>query len=109
LTYVFVLKPVEGNPDPEHPSASYAEPAKLTIRMHLRRLTRLTNGFSKKIVSHDHSVALLMTYFVLRTPPLTPRDRWSRIASLARAMIGCHCPADRVGDRTVATIVVEQA
>jgi hypothetical protein len=33
------------------------------MRMHMRRFTRLTNGFSKKVANHDHSVALFMTYY----------------------------------------------
>lgn len=55
--------PVTGNPDPKHISTSYAERANLTMRMHMRRFTRLTNGFSKKVENHDHSVALFMTYY----------------------------------------------
>ncbi len=55
--------PVEGNPDPKHISTSYAERANLTMRMHMRRFTRLTNGFSKKVENHAHSVALFMTYY----------------------------------------------
>jgi hypothetical protein len=31
--------------------------------MHMRRFTRLTNGFSKKVINHEHSVALFMTYY----------------------------------------------
>jgi hypothetical protein len=42
------------------------------------------------------------------TPSLNAERPVARIASLARAMIGCHCSADRVGDRTVAAIVVDQ-
>jgi hypothetical protein len=55
--------PGEGNPDPKHISTSYAERANLTMRMHMRRFTRLTNGFSKKVENHAHSVALFMTYY----------------------------------------------
>jgi IS1 family transposase len=51
---------VEGKPSPDHISTSYAEPSNLTIRMHMRRFTRLTNAFSKKAENHAHGVALHM-------------------------------------------------
>src|SRR5436305_3634541 len=53
---------IEGDPDPAHVSTSYAERQNLTIRMHNRRFTRLTNAFSKKIENHAHSVALFAMY-----------------------------------------------
>jgi IS1 family transposase len=50
--------PVSGNPDPKHISTSYIERQNLTMRMQMRRFTRLTNGFSKKIENHIASIAI---------------------------------------------------
>lgn len=54
---------VEGNPAKEDVSTSYVERSNLTMRMHMRRFTRLTNGFSKKIENHCYAVALHMMYY----------------------------------------------
>mgnify|MGYP003380807526 CR=1 FL=1 len=53
----------EGNPDIDHVSTSYVERQNLTMRMHMRRFTRLTTAFSKKVDNHAHAVALHMTYY----------------------------------------------
>jgi IS1 family transposase len=58
-----IKTPIEGKPDPKHIGTSYAERANLTMRMHMRRFTRLTNGFSKKVENHAHSMALFTTYY----------------------------------------------
>ena len=49
---------ISGRPDPRHISTSYIERQNLTMRMGMRRFTRLTNGFSKKIENHGHAIAL---------------------------------------------------
>ena len=54
---------IEGNPDPKHVSTSFAERLNLTMRMHMRRFTRLTNAFSKKFESHVHMVALYTVWY----------------------------------------------
>jgi IS1 family transposase len=54
---------VYGKPDPKHISTSFAERSNLTMRMNMRRFTRLTNAFSKKVENHAHAVALHMMYY----------------------------------------------
>lgn len=54
---------VMSNPDEDYASTSYAQRQNLTMRMNIRRLTRLTNGFSKKIDNHCHAIALYFMYY----------------------------------------------
>lgn len=57
------MKVVSGDPDPKHVSTSYVERQNLSMRMGMRRFTRLTNGFSKKIENHCHAIALYFMYY----------------------------------------------
>lgn len=54
---------IKGQPDAGHISTSFVERNNLTMRMHMRRFTRLTNGFSKKAENHAHMVALHFAYY----------------------------------------------
>ena len=54
---------VEGRPDEAHISTSYAERQNLSMRMGMRRFTRLTNGFSKKAENHAHAVAIYFMHY----------------------------------------------
>jgi IS1 family transposase len=80
---------ISGQPDPEHISTSFVERQNLTMRMHMRRFTRLTNAFSKKIENHCHAIALHFVYYnfvkihrSLRVPPAMEAGLIKRIMSI---------------------------
>lgn len=54
---------ITGEPATKHISTSYVERQNLSMRMHMRRFTRLTNGFSKKIENHEHAIAIYFMYY----------------------------------------------
>lgn len=58
-----VKRQIRGNPDPNHISTSFVERQNLTMRMHTRRFTRLTNAFSKKFENHCHSLSLYFCWY----------------------------------------------
>jgi IS1 family transposase len=57
------MKVVSGNPDPKHVSTSFVERQNLSMRMSIRRFTRLTNAFSKKVENHAAAVAIWFMYY----------------------------------------------
>jgi IS1 family transposase len=80
---------ITGSPDPKHVSTSYAERANLTMRMSMRRFTRLVNAFSKKLENHCHMVALYALWYnfvrvhkSLRTSPAMAAGIETRLWSI---------------------------
>ncbi|HWC34118.1 MAG TPA: IS1 family transposase [Mycobacteriales bacterium] len=65
------IKPIYGDPDPDHISTSYVERQNLTMRMSMRRFTRLTNGFSKKVENLAAAVSLHFVYYNFARPHQT--------------------------------------
>jgi IS1 family transposase len=83
-------KPILGDPDPAHVSTSYVERQNLTMRMSMRRFTRLTNGFSKKIENHAHAIAIHFMHYnfgrvhkTLKTTPAMTAGVSNHVWSLA--------------------------
>ncbi len=81
--------PKIGNPDPEHISTSYIERQNLTMRLHMRRYTRLTNAFSRKIEAHVASLAIHYMHYnfvrihqTLRTSPAMAAGITDRLWSI---------------------------
>jgi IS1 family transposase len=90
---------IRGNPNPKHISTSFVERANLTMRMHMRRFTRLTNGFSKKLENHSHMVALYCVWY-----------NWMKIHKTLRVTPAMQAGlSDRVFDMSDLVALIEQA
>jgi hypothetical protein len=90
---------IRGNPNPRHISTSFVERANLTMRIHMRRFTRLTNGFSKKVENHAHMVALYTCWY-----------NWMKVHKTLRVTPAMEAGlADRVFEMTDLVELIEQA
>jgi IS1 family transposase len=69
------VRPIHGDPDPAHISTSYVERQNLTMRMGMRRFTRLTNAFSKKVENLTAAVSLHVVYYNFGRPHQTLTKR----------------------------------
>lgn len=77
---------VQGNPDPALISTSFVERQNLTMRMSMRRFTRLTNAFSKKIENLEYAVALHFMYYNFARPHKTLANPYPRTPAMASGM-----------------------
>ncbi len=74
---------LKGDPDPDRISTSYVERQNLTMRMGMRRFTRLTNGFSRKVENLSHAVSLHFLHYNFARPHASLKDPYPRTPAMA--------------------------
>ncbi len=79
-------KVIQGNPDKSLISTSYVERQNLTMRMGMRRFTRLTNGFSKKLENHELALALYFMHYNFARPHKTLANPYPRTPAMAAGL-----------------------
>jgi IS1 family transposase len=77
---------IQGRPDTDHISTSYVERQNLSMRMGMRRFTRLTNAFSKKVENHAHAVALYFMHYNFARPHTTLSKPYSMTPAMAAGL-----------------------
>jgi hypothetical protein len=77
---------ITGAPDPDKISTSYVERQNLTMRMGMRRFTRLTNGFSKKLLNHAAAVSLHFFYMNWGRPHKSLANPYPRTPAMAAGL-----------------------
>jgi IS1 family transposase len=77
---------IQGNPDVKAISTSYVERQNLTMRMGMRRFTRLTNAFSKKLENHEYAVALYFMHYNFIRPHKTLANPYPRTPAMASGL-----------------------
>lgn len=92
---------IEGDPDIKHVSTSFVEVHNKTMRMHMRRFTRLTNGHSKKVANHAHMVALYTMFYNFIRAHEKLRMTPAMAAGIAEAFLGFDAIISRIDAKQV--------
>ena len=99
-----IKTPVEGKPDPKHISTSFVERQNLTMRMSMRRFTRLTNAFSKKLESHICAISLYFVFYnwmrihkTLRVTPAMAAGLTDKLMSMEDLCVMMDAVAPKTG------------
>lgn len=74
---------ISGRPERKNISTSYVERQNLTMRMHMRRFTRLTNAFSKKVENHAAAVAIHFMHYNFARPHTSLKNPYPRTPAMA--------------------------
>ena len=80
------VKVIQGDPEKAHISTSYVERQNLTMRMSMRRFTRLTNGFSKKVENHMHAISLHFMWYNFARPHKTLSKPYPKTPAMAAGL-----------------------
>ena len=92
------LRIIQGAPDPSKASTSYVERQNLTMRMSMRRFTRLTNGFSKKVANHAAAVALHFMYVNYARPHKSLANPYPRTPAMAAGIADHVWTCEEIAD-----------
>lgn len=87
---------ITGSPDPKKISTSFIERQNLTMRMRMRRFTRLTNAFSKKIENHEHAISLNFMHYNFVRRHMTLKVTPAMAAGLTRKMMSLEDIVDLI-------------
>jgi len=106
---------VTGSPEEEHISTSFVERQNLTMRMKMRRFTRLTNGFSKKFENHEHAIALNFMHYnfarihqTLRSTPAMKAGITDHLWSIEEIVKLADVPPTQEKRKPLASIPMDQ-
>src|SRR5205814_1221829 len=92
------VRVISGNPDESKVSTSYVERQNLTMRMSMRRFTRLTNGFSKKVENHAAAIALHFLYINFARPHKSLANPYPRTPAMAAGLADHIWTCEEIAD-----------